>query len=395
MIDFRSVETLLVFKNDDHVANLKRIQKGCEFRYTGEFLSSNQEPIALHLPKTQDGIKVEGLSNLPTYFAGLLPEGIMFSAVKTLIGSASDDLFAVLAATGSDAIGDIEVRVPGEPEREPTINLEDAADIIDAILSQKATYLQNHFAAIPGVQPKMSLGEIIRVSRKTKYIAKFDSSDFRHLIQNEFVFMSLARRCKLNVASVKQDANALLVERFDRTFNSYTNLLEKVHIEDMLQVMDLFPNSKYSMEYINLMAAMDGLGVSKATLLDALRIFVFSYIIGNGDLHAKNVSLVQSMDTGQWSIAPGYDLLSTLPYKNVLPGADRMALALRDESYGRFTLEELVDFGQEFGLPEKAVVKMVDRTAKAVSYFLPGLAQSILSEEVIETILGRANFLMN
>ncbi len=123
LIDYRSVESLLVFRDDEHVADLRRTSKGGDFRYTDHFIASNQAPIALHLPKTLDGLTFEGMANLPTYFAGLLPEGVMFSAVRRLIGSAADDLFALLAATGADAIGDIEVRIPGEEKRKPTINV--------------------------------------------------------------------------------------------------------------------------------------------------------------------------------------------------------------------------------------------------------------------------------
>ena len=391
MTDFRSVETLGVFKNDQHVANLRRLPKGCEFSYTTDFLASHQNEIALHLPKSPVPLTVEGLANLPTYFAGLLPEGIMFNAVKALIGSAADDLFAVLAATGNDAIGDIDVRIPGEDKRSPTINFDDASNYIQAILDRKSKGLDNHIAAIPGVQPKLSLGEIVRVSRKTKVIAKFDSPEFPGLVQNEFACMRLARRCGLEVPDVKLHANALLVQRFDRIFNEATDQLEKVHVEDMLQVMDFFPNSKYSMEYDDLLGAMLELEVSKATLLDALRLFVFSYLIGNGDLHAKNVSLVKYGQ--QWKLSPVYDLLSTLPFKDVLPGAERMALSLADESFGRYTTSEFVEFGHRFGLPERAVTQMVSGLVQKVLKHAQKVLRQCVSEEVIATIIERARSL--
>ncbi len=174
--DYRSVEDLLVYKGNEHVANLHRTPRGCAFRYTREYLESNQEPIALHLPKTENGLIVEGLANLPTYFAGLLPEGLMFSAVRKLIGAAADDLFAVLAATGADAIGDIETRLPGETERMPSLDLARAAEQIKSLLSNSGTFRIDHLAAISGVQPKMSLGQLVRSSRASSYIAKFEVS---------------------------------------------------------------------------------------------------------------------------------------------------------------------------------------------------------------------------
>jgi serine/threonine-protein kinase HipA len=390
MTDFRSVEELDVYRSDQHVASLRRRPKGCEFRYTDTYLASGERPIALHLPKSADGTLTEGVANLPTYFAGLLPEGIMFNAVKTMIGTATDDLFAILAATGSDAIGDVTVRMRGEAEHRPTVTFAEAADVIESLLQHVQPLAANRFTAIAGVQPKMSLGEIMRASRTAMFIAKFESPEFPNLIRNEHATMRLAKRCNLDVADIRLEPNALIVRRFDRNYNLEFKRWDKVHVEDMLQVMDLFPNSKYTMEYGDLMTAMANLGVSKAALLDVLHLFVFSYLVGNGDLHAKNVSLIFDPADGLWRMSPAYDLISTLPYRDVLPGADRMALALHDESFGLFTVEEFVAFGSRFGLSERAVVGMIARTTRGVLKHAEKLMGRVVEPEILETILGRA-----
>ena len=393
MTDFRSVETLDVFRNDEPVATLTRQSKGCSFRYSDSFLASGERPIALHLPKSPGGMLVEGMANLPTYFAGLLPEGIMFNAVKTMIGSATDDLFAILAATGSDAIGDITVRIPGETEHRPTINLAEASDIIESLIQKNQTLARTRFTAISGVQPKMSLGEIMRASRNHMFIAKFESPDFPDLIRNEHATMRLAKRCNIQTADIRMEPNALIVRRFDRIFNPDKKRMEKVHVEDMLQVMDLFPSSKYTMEYADIMTAMANLGVSKAALLDVLHLFVFSYIVGNGDLHAKNVSLVFDPTDGLWRMSPAYDLVSTLPFRGVLPGAERMALALSYESFGRFTVNEFIEFGDRFVLSERAVVGMIDRTTRGVLKHAEKLMGRVVAPDILAIILDRAESL--
>jgi serine/threonine-protein kinase HipA len=390
LTDYRSVEELWVFREDSRVGTLKRLPKGCHFTYTDEYLHSSEEPVALHLPKTPAGIAVEGIANLPTFFAGLLPEGVMFSAVRRLIGSAADDLFAVLAATGADAVGNVDARVPGASPREAALNLRDATDLIDKILTARKSSDLGRLSAIAGVQPKMSIGDIARSSRNAKYIVKFDSADFPSLSRNEYACMRLARHCKLNPAEVTLKQGALLVRRFDRVSQRGSAPL-RLHVEDVLQIMDLFPNAKYSFEYCQLMEAIQGLGVSKATLLDALRLYVFSYVIGNGDLHAKNVSLI--LDQGQWRLTPAYDLLSTLPYSVDLPGADRMALALKDESFGRFTRGEFIEIGLEFGLPAKAVEMMIDRTCAAVLKHGKRELAGALPSDVIATVMERARSL--
>lgn len=384
MTDYRSVEELWVLKDGLRVATLKRSPKGCRFLYTEEFLRSPEPAIALHLPKTTDGISVEGIANLPTYFAGLLPEGVMFKAIQMQIGAAADDLFAMLAATGSDTVGDIDVQIPGVENKKTNLNIEAAREVVDSLL--KGTRLRSGPpSAIAGVQPKLSLGELVRASRKSRFIIKFDPPEYPNLSQNEHAFMRLAKYCKIEVAETKLLDRSLIVKRFDRIYDKTSKQMSRVHVEDMLQVMDKFPNSKYAMEYGELMSSMQNLGVSKASLLAATRLYVFSYIIGNGDLHAKNVSVIYGKDDGQWRISPAYDLLSTLPYEEL-----QMALALDDETFGRFTLSDFVEFGHRFGLTEKAVIGMIARTQTAVLKHAPDLLRGVLSSEVIDLILDRA-----
>jgi len=42
---------------------------------------------------------------------------------------------------------------------------------------------------------------------------------------------------------------------------------------------------------------------------------VFSWLIGNGDAHAKNFSILES-PSGEWMVSPAYDLLCTAYYQN-------------------------------------------------------------------------------
>lgn len=391
MTDFRSVEKLEVFRQDEFVGTLRRIPKGSEFQYPDAFLNSDQPAIALHLPKNTSGLRTEGIANLPTYFAGLLPEGVMFTAVRRTIGAAADDLFAILAATGADAIGDIEARIPGEPARQSPLRLTEAAAQIESLLSGSDSFSVFHLAAISGVQPKLSVGELMRASRRSQYIAKFEPPEFPGLLQNEHDFTRLAKLCRLHTSDTRLRGNALVIKRFDRIFDPSTKSLRKVHVEDLLQVMDLYPSSKYAVDFQEVMTAMQTLGVSKATLLEALQLYVFSYTIGNGDLHAKNLSLIFDSEDRQWRLSPVYDIVSTLPYQSILRDAGRMALALSDEDFGRFKIAHFVKFGLSFGLPEKAVSAMVRRTARSVLNFLPQIGS--LDEESANTIRARAESL--
>lgn len=96
-------------------------------------------------------------------------------------------------------------------------------------------------------------------------------------------------------------------------------------------------------------------GGSRATaLLELLRIVVFSWVIGNGDLHGKNLSIFAA--EGFWQPTPAYDLLTTQPYTG---WKDPMALTL----YGRadkLNRAHFIEAGDRLGLRERAVSRMLD-----------------------------------
>ena len=73
-----------------------------------------------------------------------------------------------------------------------------------------------------------------------------------------------------------------------------------------------------------------------------------------------------------------------------------MALALLDESFGRFTSFEFVEFGQRFGLPERATVKMVDSLCSGVRSHIEmvhtmgfdGATTASVKDEILRRVAG-------
>lgn len=99
-----------------------------------------------------------------------------------------------------------------------------------------------------------------------------------------------------------------ITKRIDRKANG-----AKVHMVDFLQIFEL--EDKY-------LGTMEMLGkkigeLSVNTLMDELRFFelaVFSFIIGNNDMHLKNFSMILSYIG--WTLSPAYDLINV---KIILP----------------------------------------------------------------------------
>ncbi|MCO5296456.1 MAG: HipA domain-containing protein [Fimbriimonadaceae bacterium] len=390
------VAVLEVYKDDRLAGRLERTDRGSRFVYDPEYLASGGGPIARHLGVAREPIETVGVANLHSYFAGLLPEGVMLDIVQRRIRASRDDLFSILAATGSDAIGDVTVRQPGSPPAE-VLSL-DRVDLQALVEARSAPSV----AAIPGVQPKLSIGALVRVARvrgrRKAYIAKVPPADLPGLIENEAFFMRAARRCGLRSADVATRQGCLLVTRFDRVVEEGRQGLRQLHVEDALQLADRYPAAKYDPDYREIGDLFHGITGSKAVVLNLLELYAFSYLIGNGDLHAKNVSLMLGAGTDRWNLTPAYDLLSTLPYGDVLWGADRMALALEGESFGRFLAEDFVRFGQRYAVPETATRSSLRRIASKASLWLPDLDSLPYPEAVVakmrETIADRARALL-
>ncbi|WP_434384031.1 HipA domain-containing protein [Melittangium boletus] len=91
-----------------------------------------------------------------------------------------------------------------------------------------------------------------------------------------------------------------------------------------------------------------------------LKLIAFSYLIANGDLHAKNVSILADGPAGGFRLSPAYDLLTTLPY-----GDQRMALKFegRDDHFKR---SHFIAFGKRLGVKEAAISRMLDALCDAV-----------------------------
>jgi serine/threonine-protein kinase HipA len=107
---------------------------------------------------------------------------------------------------------------------------------------------------------------------------------------------------------VRFEGNAYYIERFDRSTDG-----GRIHTEDFAQANELYPSEKYKrFNYDQLLIQVaDAMGSEAAmALIDRI---IFNVGIGNGDVHAKNWSVIYR-DGRTPSLAPAYDYVSTLLY---------------------------------------------------------------------------------
>ncbi len=359
------VEKLYIWRSGRLMGELVRLEKGCSFTFSQEVLHDANRPrigVSLSMPYTAEPYVTSGY-NLPPFFANLLPEGLRFQALSGKLKTSRDDRFSMLAAIGADCIGDIYATVSPSPDiiDFPAAKLANITDQDFNELEQEAIESAHH-ASIPGEQPKLSASMYtipVRAKSFSSCILKLSPVAFPLLIENEAFFMECARRCGLQTARVKivfDKANrpGLLVERFDRQPSS--SGFRRIHVEDMCQITDCYPDVKYRLPMRSVAESVIGhTDAAPVQLLRLLQLTVFSYMVGNGDMHAKNISLIENLVTGLIELSPAYDVLSTLPYSRL---DQHMALKMDGKDDG-FKAGDFVRFFGRYGLAETAVLHSI------------------------------------
>jgi len=165
--------------------------------------------------------------------------------------------------------------------------------------------------SISGVQPKLSLkldkkkNELISVAQGGEYILKPQTATYPNIPENEQCCMDMAEAFKIEVPPhclipLKDDTLAYIVKRFDREEG------EKFPQEHFAQILERKEKYDGTIEQIGKMIRK----LSTAPGLDNQYLFVrvvFNFIIGNGDAHLKNYSLLTKDDSIR--LSPAYDLV--------------------------------------------------------------------------------------
>ena len=375
-----------VYKGDNLAGKLMRRGDTVVFAYSPDYLDSDLPAVATTIPK-RDAETISTAGAVPPFFAGLLPEGRRLISLQRSLKTSPDDEFSQLVAVGADCIGDVRVlREGADPtprmDDEPSISVPHEISFVGLFERSLDLGRDSSNQTIPGVQDKISDAMLSIPARKQggSVILKLSPPAFPQLVENEYFFLRLAAKCGLRVPSSsivtdRDGARGLAVERFDREFSRGRQ--GRIAQEDAVQLAGRWPSSKYLMSTASVFEAVlkvtPAAPVARAALL---RLFIYSYMIANGDLHAKNVS-VYDHPSGVWSVTPAYDLVSTLPY-----GDDKMALDLegRDSNIKGSTF---VRFGERLGAKERLIRKIISEITDVAEESLDDLDEIGLPERKI------------
>lgn len=243
---------------------------------------------------------------------------------------------------------------------------------------------------LTGVQPKLSL-DFDRMSRAPnrftivglwgRYILKPQTDLYPQLPELEDLTMHLAEIAKIetvphSLIRFSDGELCYITRRIDRTKTG-----EKIPMEDMCQLSERLTEDKYkgSHERIGKLITQ----YSAVPILDLVKYWeqvIFSWIVGNADMHLKNYSLYAS-DGESYVLTPAYDLLSTVL---VIPeDTEELALTLcgKKSKLERKHFEEAM---LQSGVDAKVVDNIFSKFAKVKDKWYDFINKSFLSDDLKE-----------
>jgi serine/threonine-protein kinase HipA len=342
---------------------------------------------------------------LPPYFSNLLPEGHLreYLADRGLVHPERE--FFLLWLLGEDLTGAVRIRpLVGNP-LPPTAAAAAEADpeIAGQVLRFSLAGVQLKFSALLEADGGLTI-PLHGVGGD--WIAKVPSARYIAVPENEYVMLTLARAAGVSVPELRLvpmadihnvpagafagGGQALVVRRFDRAADG-----ARIHMEDFAQVFDLYPNRKYGMASYEDIARVLWAETGEAGMREFTRRLAVTALIGNGDMHLKNWSLLYP-DRRTPVLSPAYDFVSTITYEL----EPQLALSLG----GTKAMEEVDEalfrrFAQRADLPDRIVVEVAHETAErfreawakhSVTDLLPAVTRDALAAHLARVPLGRS-----
>jgi serine/threonine-protein kinase HipA len=356
-----------IYKAGVLAARLERHDGGTRFSYLTGYLTSGGAPVATSLPLTSEPV-LSSAGAAPPYFTGLLPEGRRLNALRRSIKTSADDDLSLLIAAGGNPVGDVQIVGHGEPltPDEHAVQLDPQRSVdFDQLLGDPDLIDP---VALAGVQDKLSAGMISLpvANAGRQFILKLNAPEFPHVVENELVMFRYAAKLRIPLSPVQLIRDVagrpgLLVERFDRVplQGEKRRGVGRLAVEDSAQVLRLYPADKYNVGYGQVCHALaDHCSAPLPALRNLALQAAYAWLTGNGDLHAKNVSMVQQ-PSGEWIVAPVYDIPSTVVY-----GDKSLALTLNGKRTG-ISRRHFLGWAAGLGLTDRAAAQVVEIALKA------------------------------
>ena len=358
-------DELAVWLYGERVAMIDRERGRPRLVYTGEALSRyalGTPLLSLSMP-VGDRRYTQGL--VSPFLDGLLPEGESRKAIAREKAVRVDDTYGLIRELGRDCAGAVVIQPADDPPppRASTLTAEvlgpeEIGALVENLRSAPLGAGGRVRISLAGVQEKLLLtrmpdgkwGRPVDGTPST-HILKPEIAAYPQTVENEAFCMRIAKNLGLDVAAVETTEigkrKLIVVERYDRAV-SVDGSVERIHQEDFCQATGIAPERKYEEDGGPSLQQIAGILQSVAAT-DSLERFLqavtLNVLVGNGDAHAKNFSLLHDA-SGVLTLTPLYDLMCTQHY-----GDDRLAMYIDTvQRTSRVTAERIANEAMRWGM---------------------------------------------
>ena len=273
-------------------------------------------------------------------------------------------------------------------------------EIDEEALEALATESTNKGLTVPGVQKKLSLHlhseggkpRLTLVNYPTGYILKPQVSEFEALPEAEQLVMCMADASGISTvphALVQSGSNlAYITKRVDRIINKTD--VKMLAMEDFCQLDLRLTADKYKGSYERCAKVIKT--YSSQAGLDMAELFmrlVFSFVVGNSDMHLKNFSLIETVEGSiSYVLSPAYDLL---PVNVIMPeDNEEFALALNGKKT-HIRKKDFLVFADECEITKTSAEKMIAKIVSMKPKYIEMCSNSSLPEHLKESFIELIN----
>ena len=403
------MERLDVYLCNQPVGTLTRSDTGdLSFQYLPDYLDSNAIPLSSTLPLDPTPFKERDIA---AFFSNLLPDESARRKIADILHLTPEDTFGLLRLIGGDCAGAVAFCEPGKSPAtvaQPTyreLSASEAASLLSD-LSNRPLGIGDDFRGISGAGAQ---DKLIACLRDGKILLPLNGTPSTHIIKpgidrfpesvfNEWFCMRLSKACGFDTADCDifevNGTPYYVTTRYDRETADGTT--KRLHQEDFCQLLKCRPEIKYQDQggpsIVDCTRVLQGLRLPASDIMSFIDRVVFNFLIGNGDAHGKNFSVLYR--TRAPRLAPVYDALCTTVYPAI---AKKMAMKFDGKFEFRWvTPGKIARTFARADIGEQAVFDSIARQIATLRKNLPALSDlaesthpSPVYHDIIRSIFAR------
>ncbi|MBQ8118525.1 MAG: HipA domain-containing protein [Lachnospiraceae bacterium] len=313
------------------------------FSYSKEYIEGNApRAISVSLPIQNEPFSPE---RTKVFFDGLLPEGFIRRSIAANMHFDENDYLSILHNLGKECLGAIRIGEAGKEQDSwyEAVTAKQVEELASEGASKSAEIVIKTHLSLTGASGKVGLyyddknkvWYLPHGLAPSTHIVKQSHIRLDGIVTNEQLSMQTAQRCGIDIpdsfiVNVGRGIDTEILfatKRYDRVIDDISPLIGnlkrpfRMHQEDFAQAMGVASFEKYEKDGKNYAVKMFEIirNYTRRPLEDQLRLWnriVFNFALGNTDAHIKNFSLLYDPHMESISLAPAYDMISTVIYES-------------------------------------------------------------------------------